>query len=113
MKRIILSIITLLTICNCSTIAQTKGSLDGFKYAVVAPVISINNERDIHGMEAKAIEGLQKAGFICLNPLDRNKWVEEAALEPCKVIFIYLSEGRLPNALNCGAIRIVGKNCKG
>lgn len=112
MKRITFIAITLLTICNNAIIAQSKDALDGFKYAVIAPLV-YNNQRDIYGMEAKAIQGLQEAGLICLDALDRNQWTEDAVLEPCKVIFIYLSEGRLPNELNCGSIRIVGKNCKG
>lgn len=113
MKIFFLSSFLLLTVFNTITFAQSKDALNGFKYAVVAPLVYKNNQRDIYGIETKAISGLQSAGLIYLNPTDRNKWPEDAVIEPCKVIIIQFSEGRLPNSLNCGSIRVVGIDCKG
>ncbi|MCX6253697.1 MAG: serine protease [Bacteroidia bacterium] len=107
MKKKIKILMSLLFIA-VTTFAQ---KLDGYKYAVFTPLI-YNNQRDIYGIEAKAISGIQTIGLTCLDPLDFKNWPGDAKAEPCLIIYISFAEGKPPNALTCGAIRITGKNCK-
>ena len=107
MTRRIKTLMTLLLI----TVTTFGQSLDGYKYAVVAPLI-YNNQRDIYGIETKAISGIRAMGLTCLDPIDFENWPEDAISEPCLIIYISFDEGRPPNALSCGAIKIIGKNCK-
>jgi S1-C subfamily serine protease len=108
MLKKIKAITTLLLIASTAFGQQ----LDGYKYAYVTPLI-YGDQRDIYGIEAKAISGLRAMGIIYLEDSYNQKPPEDALSEPCSVISISFSEGRSPNALSCGAIKITGTNCKG
>jgi S1-C subfamily serine protease len=99
-------------LCSSLLFSQNKKSLNGFKYAIVYPLIYNNNQRDIFGIESSAIQGLQNIGIECLDNTNKNNWADDAKVEPCMVIFISVSVENPPNSFNCGSIRIVGRDCK-
>jgi S1-C subfamily serine protease len=86
--------------------------LNGFKYAIISPLIDKNGLRDAYGIERKAISALADIGIQCFDPEDAKKWPEDAILEPCLVANISIIEGNSPNVLTCGSVRIIVRNCK-
>lgn len=112
MIRIILLIISYIILSSPISYGQGNDFLSGFKYAIVSPLEHENGARDVFGIESNAIRALNNLGIQCLDTENIKNWPADAQAERCLIAFITISEASLPNAWNCGSVRIMINNCK-
>lgn len=110
--KIKLSTLFILFLIASKAFTQNLSFLNGFKYAIVTPLIYKDETRDAFGIESKAISSLHMIGLKCLDSENKNSWPEEALIEPCLIVLITITEGNLPNDWNCGSVKITFRNCK-
>jgi S1-C subfamily serine protease len=87
-------------------------NLNGYKYAIVSPLIYQDGARDIYGMESKAISALVALGVKCLDSENAKDWPTDALEEPCLIAYVRFMYGDMPNAWNCGSVKVEIQNCK-
>lgn len=109
MKWILLSV---LVIFPNLIFSQAKRAIDGYKYALVNPLIYEDGIRDKFGFEQSAKDGLTEMGISVLPSEDRESWPSDAFLNPCLVLYIEIGVKTNPNAITCGSIYFNARNCK-
>lgn len=86
-------------------------NLNGFKYGLVSPLIYQDGSRDKYGLEAKAISSLKELGIKYLDNGNTKDWPNDAIEEPCLIAYVRIMDGNMPNAWNCGSVRVQIETC--